>query len=206
MATKKQIKANRANASHSSGPVTAAGWAASSQNSLKHGLASYQLIIPGESEEEFNTLLTGLLTEHQPSTLTETLLVQDMAKYHWLTDRALRLQSDTMGRTVIPIHENAALLALFIRYQTANERAFQRAFASLNTLRKTRLAEIGSASKSTAQAANQAAKTEAAAAKLASDASEAAFLRSISAPSEEEMNASGYFKNDNGVYQYETAT
>jgi hypothetical protein len=144
MATTAQIHANRENSTHSTGPNTAAGKATSSQNGLKHGLASRQLLIPGESEEEFNTMLSGLIAEHRPVTITETMLVQDMAKHHWLADRALRMQNMAIAAECGLLPDS---LAVLIRYHTANERAFQKAFATLNTLRKIRLTEIGSASK-----------------------------------------------------------
>jgi hypothetical protein len=150
MATNAQILANRENAKHSTGPTSTAGRAASSQNGLKHGLASSTLIIQGENAEAFDILLAGLLAEHKPQTLTETLLVQDMAKYHWLIDRALGLQSEVVETTLRIAGQIAPQLGLLIRYQTANERAFQKAYAMLNTLRKARQAElkaeIGSAS------------------------------------------------------------
>lgn len=158
MSTSAQRTANRKNASHSSGPTSASGKATCSLNSLKHGLASSHLIIPGESEEEFNTLLTGLLTHHQPQNITETMLVQDMAKYHWLADRALHLQNNA-----IALEKD---FAIFIRYHNANERAYHRAFAALNALRKTQLAEIGSASKAAEKAAKQAADLTVANAKM----------------------------------------
>jgi len=152
MATSAQINANRENAQRSTGPTTATGKSTSSQNGLKHGLASSTLIIQGESEDVFNTLLAGLLAEHKPETLTETLLIQDMAKYHWLIDRALGLQSEVVSKTLLATSQIAPELGLLVRYQTANERAFQRAFATFTAMRKARLAEpkpqIGSASKS----------------------------------------------------------
>jgi hypothetical protein len=147
MATSAQIHANRENATHSTGPSTDAGKATSSQNGLKHGLASGQLMIHGESEEEFNIMLAGLIAEHQAETISEILLVQDMAKYHWLADRALGMQTREINEKW---GHPPANLAVLIRYQTANERAFQRAFAALTALRKARLAEIGSASKQAA--------------------------------------------------------
>ena len=144
MATSAQIHANRENATHSTGPTTDAGKATSSQNGLKHGLASGQLMIHGESEEAFDIMLAGLIAEHQAETLTEILLVQDMAKYHWLADRALSMQTREINEKW---GHPPANLAVLIRYQTANERAFQRALAALNALRKARQTEIGSASK-----------------------------------------------------------
>ena len=115
---------------HSSGPRTPAGKAASSRNSLKHGLASGTLILPDEDPAEFAALHQSLIADHAPTTATEQLLVHDMAKHHWLTDRALRLQVDAFAT------DNLDKLALFLRYQTANHRAFHKSLTALQLLRK----------------------------------------------------------------------
>jgi hypothetical protein len=151
MSTAAQILANRTNAQQSTGPTTEAGKATSSRNSLKHGLASSQLIIPGESQSAFDAFEDALISEHRPSTPTEMLLVQDMAKYHWLLDRALSMQSTAIGMEhgLVP-----ATLAVLIRYQTANQRAFDNAFATLLSLKKQAAKDaIGSAPQKAAKPA-----------------------------------------------------
>lgn len=125
---------NRANAAHSTGPVTPEGKAASSRNSLKHGLASGTLIIPGENPADFEALLQDLLHDHQPANTTEGLLVQEMAQSYWLTQRALRLQSECFSAEGI----DEKRLALFLRYQTTHERAFHKALNVLIRLQKER--------------------------------------------------------------------
>lgn len=123
---------NRANAEHSTGPRSTTGKLASSRNSLKHGLASGELIIPGEDPAAFESLLHDLVEEHQPATPTEELLVREMAQSYWLTQRALRLQNDCF--TDQDVDEKR--LALFLRYQTTHERAFHKALNMLIRLRK----------------------------------------------------------------------
>jgi hypothetical protein len=118
---------NRANAAQSTGPRTPQGLAASSRNAFKHGLASGQLIIPGEDRAAFESLLESLLADHQPANTTEQMLIHEMAQSFWLTQRALRLQNDCF--TTDGVDEKR--LALFLRYQTTHERAFHKA---LNTL------------------------------------------------------------------------
>src|SRR5207253_6491288 len=85
---------NRQNSQHSAGPRTLDGKLASSRNSLKHGLAGGTLIIPGEDPAAFEALRDALFEEHQPTTQTEELLVQEMAQSWWLTQRAIRLQNE----------------------------------------------------------------------------------------------------------------
>ena len=116
------------------GPRSSEGKATSSGNSLKHGLASGRVIIPGEDPAEFEALLSGLLTEHAPATETESLLVRQMAQSWWLTQRAIRIQNQAFTETRVDTHK----LALFLRYQTTHERAFYRAFNSLIKLQKER--------------------------------------------------------------------
>lgn len=117
---------NRANSLHSTGPKTAPGKLASSRNSLKHGLASGELIVPGEDPAEFEALLRDLLDEHQPANPTETLLVQEMAQSWWLTQRAIRLQNECFAENGI----DQKRLALFLRYQTTHYRAFHKSSES----------------------------------------------------------------------------
>lgn len=93
IANPKCAEINRANAQHSTGPCTPAGKLASSRNSLKHGLASGTLIIPGEDQDAFDAFLSGLKDEHQPVTPTEHLLIKKMAQSYWLSQRAIRLQN-----------------------------------------------------------------------------------------------------------------
>jgi len=114
------------------GPRTIEGKITSSGNSLKHGLASGRVIIPGEDPAEFEALMQSLLAEHAPVTETEGLLVQQMAQSWWLMQRAIRIQSQALTETCVDTHK----LALFLRYQTTHERAFYKA---LNTLTKLKL-------------------------------------------------------------------
>ncbi len=122
----------------STGPRTEAGKAASSQNALRHGLASGTLLIPGEDPEQFAALRDGLFTHYQPAGVIETLLVEDMARHHWLKDRALRLQGEALA--IAPPGEIPASFAVLLRYQTTNERAFHKALATLEALRHQQLA------------------------------------------------------------------
>jgi hypothetical protein len=133
-AQKSRAEINRANAAHSTGPVGAAGKLASSRNSLKHGLASGQLIMPGEDAGAFEALLESLIDDHQPANPTEEILVHEMAQSWWLTRRALRLQNDCFAAEGV----DEKRLALFLRYQTTHERAFHKALNTLLRLQKDR--------------------------------------------------------------------
>lgn len=122
------------NANRSTGPRTPEGKLASSRNSLKHGLSTGELIIAGENPTAFETLLAALLAEYQPATVTEELLVKELAESHWLTHRALRMQNDCFSDEGV----DQKRLALFLRYQTTHQRAFHKALAALTALQKDR--------------------------------------------------------------------
>jgi len=140
MSTTAQVLANQQNAQHSTGPVTQSGKAASSQNNFRHGLTGAFRVLPTENQAEFDELLTSLRAEHQPSTITESILVDNMAQHYWLSQRAQRLQDIAVG--AYPSEEKQ--FALYLRYQSANERAFHRCLQDLLKLRaERRRAQIG---------------------------------------------------------------
>src|SRR5579863_2693732 len=154
MATPAQIEANRRNSEHSTGATTEAGREASSRNNLKHGLCyteGFFTLLPGESEQNFATLVGTLRNEYMPQDTTESILVRRMAESEWLRARAVRLQTDTLFYDQIGSPQK---LALFLRYQTTHERAFYKALNELQKLRKERTkAEIGFESQKLKQAA-----------------------------------------------------
>jgi hypothetical protein len=145
MSTEAQVRANQKNALHSTGPTTDAGKAASCMNNFRHGLAGNSFtVLDFEDQDEFDDLLCGLKAEHQPSTLTETLLVQKMAQHYWLGKRALYLQDQCCTDEELSLDEQQRQLALFLRYQTTNDRAFHRCLADLLKLKaEKRRSEIG---------------------------------------------------------------
>ncbi|HYI96311.1 MAG TPA: hypothetical protein VEX68_22400, partial [Bryobacteraceae bacterium] len=61
MSSPAKALANRQNSLHSTGPVTAAGKMASSQNAMRHGLTSKQIVLPGEDAEQYDELREGIL-------------------------------------------------------------------------------------------------------------------------------------------------
>ncbi len=128
----KRAEINRQNAQHSTGPKTSEGKLASSRNSLKHGLASGEIIIAGEDPAAFEALLRDLLEEHQPANATEELLINEMARSYWLTQRAIRLQNECFTSEGI----DEKRLSLLLRYQTTHERAFHKALSTFLSLRR----------------------------------------------------------------------
>ena len=154
MSTTSQILANQANAQHSTGPQTEAGKAASCLNNFRHGLAGAFTVLPTEDQDEFDALLCGLKAEHQPSTITECMLVEKMAQHYWLSQRAQRLQDQSATDEHLTLDQQQKQLALFLRYQTTNDRAFHHCLNQLLKLRaEKRRSEIGFESQQRHQAA-----------------------------------------------------
>jgi hypothetical protein len=141
-----QFAANRANAQHSTGPVTSAGRAASSQNHTTHGLARHNghfRILPTEDLADFEALKAGLAAEHQPTTVTESILLNTMAESHWLANRAQRL-ADCCCDQETGLVDQPQPFNLYLRYQSNHRRAFHKALNDLLKLRaERRKAEVG---------------------------------------------------------------
>ncbi len=93
MSSELQQIASRTNGAKSHGPVTEAGKQASSQNRLDHGFNSKRVVLPGESQEEFDELLASYLDEHQPETPTERTLIETMAVARWRQQRVWTLET-----------------------------------------------------------------------------------------------------------------
>ena len=83
MTSDKQLHANRANATKSTGPRSQAGKARSRLNSRKHGLTAKMLIIVGENADDFDQLRAELMAEHDPQSTLECELVERLAGILW---------------------------------------------------------------------------------------------------------------------------
>jgi hypothetical protein len=143
MSTEAQRAANQANAQHSTGPKTAEGKAAMSQNNFRHGLSGRFQVLPWEPQCEYDSLFAALRLQHKPETCFEVSLVEKMAQHYWLSRRALSLQ-ETCFNPELPVCEQEKQLALYLRYQTTHERAFQRCADEVRKLtNEKRKAEIG---------------------------------------------------------------
>ena len=134
MISSAQIAANQANAQRSTGPKTPEGKAISCRNNFKHGCSGAFTVLPWESQDEFEMLVGSLRDEHKPSGVTEMILVDKMAQALWLGKRAQMLQHVTFNHE-LPTCDDQKQLALYLRYQTTNERAFHKCLNDLLKLR-----------------------------------------------------------------------
>jgi hypothetical protein len=100
MATDKQIKANRQNAKESSGPKTAEGKAAVSQNAVKHGLFA-ESVITGEDPAEYQAFHDNMLAELAPVGLVELMLAERVVSLWWRLRRAERMQNQAIEDMIV---------------------------------------------------------------------------------------------------------
>jgi hypothetical protein len=77
MMSDKQAKANRRNASKSTGPKRPEGKATVRHNAVKHGLLSKDVLLPGEDESVLQELGDALRAELQPEGVLEGLQVEE---------------------------------------------------------------------------------------------------------------------------------
>ena len=160
MASDLQQIASRTNGAKSHGPITEEGKEASSQNRLAHGFNSKRIVLPGESQDEFDELLASYLAEHQPETPTERTLIESMAIARWRQQRAWTLETagltnqirrpryhegeDPDTQAYVAFHtltEGGRTLELLNRYEARFERQFRAALAALLNLQTKRRAE-----------------------------------------------------------------
>lgn len=131
MATQAQIDANRANATHSTGPKSDDGKAASSANSFKHGLESSKVLLPGEDPALLDALRQDLIAEHAPVGVIEGFMVQQIATNIIRLQRAQVFERDLAYGVLETGRFTQEQLALASRYLTTAERSFSRSVTDL---------------------------------------------------------------------------
>jgi len=100
MATEKQINANRKNAQKSTGPKTAEGKAAVSQNAVKHGIFTDSIIF-GENLADYEAFHNEMLAELDPVGAVETTMAKRIVSLWWRLKRAERMQNETIEDMII---------------------------------------------------------------------------------------------------------
>jgi hypothetical protein len=139
MSTPAQHAANIQNSRLSTGPNTASGKAASSQNARKHGLTSKQVVIKGENIEEFEDLKRSLYADHKPANSIEQLLVNEIAENYWRLMRARRAEAEYLDREFESAFTGESTeLDKIRRYMISIERAWHRAITQLEKTQSAR--------------------------------------------------------------------
>lgn len=100
--SERKAVSNRINAQRSTGPRTRAGKARSSLNALRHGIlarAAFNVSLEGEDRRaEFDEIVSGLIDEFQPETMSERLMVQQAAGCYWRLAKVLTFETETAWR------------------------------------------------------------------------------------------------------------
>jgi hypothetical protein len=96
MATQAQISANRVNSQKSTGPRTAEGMAAMSQNAFKHGLFVDKAVIRDESQDEYDLRREAALAELRPVGEMESIVAERFVNLSWRLKRAERMQNQSI--------------------------------------------------------------------------------------------------------------
>jgi hypothetical protein len=153
MATQRQILANRANATRSTGPITPEGKKVASRNSTRHGMLAQTVVLDGESKSRFEELLNEFMALLQPRSAAETAIVETMTIARWKQMRIwgiekagfqleMSRESSAAGAnatrgylTFKRLADNSRVLDLQHRYETGYERQFSRAYAFLLKIR-----------------------------------------------------------------------
>jgi len=159
MASDRQIAANKRNAQKSTGPKTPEGRAAVRLNGVKHGLTAATLVLPGESQADFESLLDSFESEHHPTTPTEEALVRQMAMSQWRLRRLYHVEAaflnlslgeyaedpgeqyenlDDVGRLAYVVAHSDQTLTNLSRFEARLERSFYKALRELQRLRADR--------------------------------------------------------------------
>jgi hypothetical protein len=147
MSTQAQIDANRINSQKSSGPVTDAGKASSSQNRASHRLSQNVTfkVLDDEDETMFHTLFDALMRQFDAfDDFAETAIVERMAQHEWMRRRAIEFQDRIFNKGNLYVETVMQLMKLYMRYESQHERAYASCFNQLLKLRaERRSAKIG---------------------------------------------------------------
>jgi hypothetical protein len=100
MATQAQITANQLNSLKSKGPVTPEGKQAVRFNALKTGIHATQVIVTGESPEEFEAFAQALRDTWNPADLVESAFVDRLIHNSWRLDRLRIAEAQIWDRAV----------------------------------------------------------------------------------------------------------
>ena len=143
-----QAEASRINGAKSNGPVTAEGRAASAQNARTHGLTGGTVVLPHESQANYDALRDSFLKRFRPTDATELDLLQEMVDSRWrlrrieameaaLIQKGINEQMEAMGEDADPetarflayaeLAENSKGLRLLNRYAKDLRRSYEKA-------------------------------------------------------------------------------
>ncbi len=120
MATKAQITANKENSQKSTGPRTAEGKAAVSQNARRHGLFASPTLIKGEDHAQFDLYREAMLGEMRPAGPAESMLAARIVSLSWRLRRAEGMQDQALKMQIRSDHLDFVVRQIQWSYRDAN--------------------------------------------------------------------------------------
>lgn len=144
MTTQRQIESNRLNAQQSTGPKSLEGKTVVSKNPLKHGVFSRQVVLEGESKQEFEALKIEFYEQFCPEGLLEQLFCERALAAAWRLLRVTQMESMLINYAASGSCSNGIIevlggsqgdeLALLSRYEISLEKILFRSLAELKAL------------------------------------------------------------------------
>lgn len=143
---------NKMNALQSTGPKTKEGKAIASQNAIRHGLLSQDLILKDESPKEFDLFRQGLYQSLSPVGRLEEILVEKIVSAGWRFRRLIKVEkslfeeedeyalskpefSDAFRRS------GGSHMQVLSRYESAIEKSFYKALHELQRIQGMRMGQ-----------------------------------------------------------------
>ncbi len=156
--TLQRAQINRANALHSTGPITHEGRAISSLNAVKTGLTGRTVLLHNDDADVYRQHLAAYAKEYQPAGLREQELVQSLADTQWRLQRIPGLEMAIYAHGRAENQEYCALhgttgtslieLGTFLKYEkqlknlqlqeSRLQRRYEKEMAELRSLQKER--------------------------------------------------------------------
>src|SRR5713226_2629466 len=148
----------RINGAKSHGPTTPEGRAKSAQNRTSHGLTAKSIVLPGESNEEYQLLFDAYVDQFNPQGLVEMELVETMTAARWRLRRLNQIETNLLSTELVrraeaidaefndmedgdrlawvfqKLADRGQSLALLVRYEATITRSYDRAFKQLRLL------------------------------------------------------------------------
>jgi hypothetical protein len=120
---------NRANAAHSTGPVTDEGKRRASLNAISHGLTGNRMLLQTHEQEAYARLTTSLNADLQPATESERQFVQKIIDCHTRLNRIAALETNLLNFGMVEqieptLHSAAASESAAIECLAAQARAW----------------------------------------------------------------------------------
>ena len=125
-APNRQTEANRRNAVHSTGPVTAEGKRRASLNALRHGLTGQTVVLPADDLAAYQRSCAEFHAELKPKGLIETKLVQAIADTCWRLDRIRAMENNLFALAIEeqePLSSDPLISAALAQAKSLDERS-----------------------------------------------------------------------------------